>query len=184
VFTDGLLANARSRRGLVVDNLLAEAFANAVEALASAFADDLDDIFALAINSYVSFNPSLVDAIRRVGAEFGEAAVLGVLFAAFSRVNFGHRAVATAEIRECASLTLSRQRVSRANMDAVAAILRFALRLNPDFLDNTTQAYFRTLGISGDHLRYVPSDGFRAKRVAERFTDGAGTLAKMLGLNS
>jgi hypothetical protein len=175
------LINAKSShadKDFVLDTILSEAFANAMEFIAFALASTNLEILFLSLGAYILYLPDIHLLTRELIADLEFQNLFRVVYLSYIWVNLGHTYVdetayeqGLVEIAKTSVPTGSTRRKLRIVFD-------FAFKLNKLFLEVTTPMYFRAMGASHAykqiHGRNIIKDAKireRAQYSCERLTD-------------
>lgn len=181
VLPNSIAAAATSRRDFVLESLLAESFASAIEAAALATVSLDRHALFLMLNSYLGVSAAIRDARRKLVTAVGNRGVIRLLFAAFASVNLGMPCATGADIRRWMSLVLPHA-FRDADILAAIPLFQYASHLNPSFLDDTNTTYFSAYGVRGDYRTLLPADGLHDDRLRTRIAAAATDLVDLLAL--
>jgi hypothetical protein len=132
------------KQAWVLRALMAEAYANSVERIASVFARNATHLFYLSLNSYL--RPELEERDRLVHAadELGVETLFRATYLAYVVNNMACRPVTEAEMRLIASVAADRGQ--RGAADILVPLAARELALSQGFLEKTTPSWFRFMG--------------------------------------
>jgi len=133
------------KRGWVMRALMAEAYANTIERIASIFARNATHLFYLSLNSYLRPELEERDRLVRAADELGVETLLRATYLAYVVHNMACRPVAEAEMRMIASVVTDQGQSGRA-AGLLVELAGRELALSQGFLEKTTPAWFRFMG--------------------------------------
>jgi hypothetical protein len=162
----GLRAVAPGERDrFVLGAILAESFANTVEALGSVFRyKPVSDRVFYRLNSYFSYDQKLQDVLNRVGSEFGAEGRFALMFCSYFEANLAFDEPPESTYQRVAEAG----RCLVGQTELVREIADTGFKLSAGFREGTTPAYFELLGYTREYnalananwLDQVPNQSF------------------------
>jgi hypothetical protein len=143
---------AHERDRAVLEAILAESFANTVEALGSAFHFmPLSDRVFYSLNSYFSPDRERTDLLKKAGAELGAELRFALLFFSYFEANLAVQPPGDSIYRRLAETG----DCSASQAGLLREITDSAFKLKSSFRENTTPAYFELIGLKSEYLALV-----------------------------
>jgi hypothetical protein len=157
-------------RSFVLESVLAEAFANTVELLGSAFHHlPLSDMVFYALNSYHSVQQERSDALTGALTSMDARLRFTVLFFSYFEVNLATEPPPDSTFQRIAE-------AAECNPVQARPLSQMAFHLNSGFRESTTPAYFELLGYSSDY-KALMTEQWLASKENQQF---ARELARLL----
>jgi len=146
---------------LVVQEILAESFANTVETLAVARVPEPLPAVFYALNSYMESSPRIEEILDRAAAVFGEELRFLILLLCYFEANLTPDPPTESThlgMLEAAGVPLS----DDLDTDLIAGLINIGFRLSRGFRESTTPVYFGLLGCEAEY-RALGRDGWLEK---------------------
>jgi hypothetical protein len=142
------MSSSGDKQAFVMRALLSEAFANAIEMLAWAYAESPTHALFLNFNSYVDFNSKKKDLIVSFMREMGDTAILKLAIVSYLCANLSAVPLSAGDAAEI-SAYMSEPSL---NPEALSRLVLEVFTLNRDFVDLTSPAFFRLLECEAEFI--------------------------------
>lgn len=141
---------ASSREERILKALLAESFANTVDALACLpVADDIHHFF-IRQNCYMHPETSTVRALNEVAAKLGSRFLFHFVFRIYLQANFLAAPLKPKTVKDLLARYTDGQAIDLRLRKSLARVRAIGEKLDPRFRVTTTGNYFRQQGLTGD----------------------------------
>lgn len=152
------LSTDDSRKGKILNTILAESFANATEALSYALVNDETHLFFLERNNYIYFTAEMLEILRTLGRENNLRSLFKFIFISYVYSNFLYETLSDQDFFDACALFTPEMKISARKAKHFRRLFQHGLDLSPGFRLLTTQFYFKSLGYAGSVERILDFD--------------------------